>query len=108
MIGNNKIRDRILSLITTRFDKIPNTGHIQIWLQRVTLKIDRQKPYSERLCSKLNDPTIEIWNSAWLNNDLKALISLEPIIDEQVINNIDKVIKPEEVELFPSKNQYDY
>jgi RNA-directed DNA polymerase len=33
-------RAEILELITKKFDKIPNTGHLQIWLQRITLKID--------------------------------------------------------------------
>ena len=108
LIKDSKEQDRILNSITTRFSKIPNTGHIQIWLQRLTLKIDRQKPYDELLCKKLNDSIIEIWNSAWLNNDLKTLISLEPIIDEQVINKMDKIIKLEEVQLFASKKTYDY
>ncbi len=106
LIDNVKIQDEILNLITTKFNKIPNIGHIQIWLQRVTLKIDRQKSYHEILCKKLNDPKIEIWDSAWLNDDLNKLISLEPIIDEQVINKMDKIIKLEEVELFVSKKPY--
>lgn len=55
----------------------------------------------------MNDPKIEIWDSAWLNDDLKALINL-PVVDEQIIDKIDKVIKLEEVQLFVSKKTYDY
>lgn len=98
-------RDKILQLIMTKFAKIPNTGHIKIWLQRLTIKIDRQRIYEEDLCKKVNDPTIQIWNSDWLNNTLKTLIATTPVIDEQIIQDIDVVINQTEVQLF--KPEYD-
>jgi RNA-directed DNA polymerase len=98
-------RDSILQSIMNKFEKIPNTGHIKIWLQRLTIKIDRIKEYDEDLCRKVNDPKIQIWNSEWLNNSLKTLISITPVIDEQVIQDIDVVINQSEVQLF--KSEYD-
>lgn len=98
-------RDKILQSTMTKFAKIPNTGHIKIWLQRLTIKIDRQRVYEEVLCKKVNDPTIQIWNSDWLNNTLKTLIGTTPIIDEQIIQDIDVVINHTEVQLF--KPEYD-
>lgn len=98
-------RERILQAIDTKFEKIPNTGHIKIWLQRLTIKFDRPRVYQEELCKKVNDSSIQIWNSDWLNNTLKTLIAGIPIIDEQVIQEIDVVIDSEEVQLF--KNEYD-
>ncbi len=38
-------RNEILNNICKKFEKIPNTGHLQIWLQRITLKNDRQRIY---------------------------------------------------------------
>ena len=78
LIGDSKDRDRILNSITTRFSKIPNTGHIQVWLQRVTLKIDRQKPYNERLCKKLNDSKIESPNTSYQRDG--SMVNLDPAI----------------------------
>lgn len=98
-------RDRILQSTMTKFEKIPNTGHIKIWLQRLTIKIDRAKIYDEDLCKKVNDSAIKIWNSDWLNVILKSLIESKPIIDEQTIQNIDVVINQTEVQLF--KPEYD-
>ncbi len=98
-------RDNILQAIMTKFEKIPNTGHIKIWLQRLTIKIDRPKVYNEDLCKKVNDPAIQIWNSDWLNLSLKTLIDTTQIIDEQVIQDIDVVINQTEVQLF--KPEYD-
>jgi RNA-directed DNA polymerase len=99
-------RDSILQSTMTKFAKIPNTGHIKIWLQRLTIKIDRQRIYNEDLCKKVNDPAIQIWNSDWLNITLKTLIDTTPIIDEQIIQDIDVVINQTEVQLF--KPGYDY
>lgn len=98
----------VLEKISNRFEKIPNTGHLQIWLQRVTIKFNRKRRYSETLCEKVNDPEIEIWNSDWLNNDLKNLINSESIIDEQFITDMSHVIEPNEVKLFESKLDYAY
>jgi RNA-directed DNA polymerase len=106
LIENVDVRDDILESITKRFEKIPNTGHIQIWLQRVVLKCDRHRSFEEPLCKRLNDPSVAIWNSDWLNKNLQKMINSAPIIDEEVIGEIDEVIGSEEVELFESKTYY--
>lgn len=107
LLDNTTERDRILQAIYTKFDKIPNTGHIKIWLQRVTIKIDRTRIYEENLCKKVNDPNIRIWNSDWLSNTLRTLITDTPIISEEVIEEIDIVIDSNEVQLFHNASDYD-
>lgn len=100
LIDNVEIQDKILNVILKKFDKIPNTGHIKLWLQRITIKIDRNKKYEEPLCEKVNAKTAKIWNSDWLNADFQKLLIETTIIDEQIIEKIDKVIDSKEVELF--------
>jgi hypothetical protein len=106
LIPDTNKKNEILNLVSQRFEKIPNTGHIKIWFQRLTIKLDRQKQYSEKLCEIVNNRAIQIWNSDWLDNNLKTLIDTTSIIDEIVIADIDVVISKEEVELF--KTEYDY
>lgn len=106
LIHDRNKKNQILYLVSQRFEKIPNTGHIKIWFQRLTIKLDRQKQYSEKLCELVNNQAIQIWNSDWLENNLKTLIETTSIIDETVIADIDVVISKEEVELF--KTEYDY
>lgn len=106
LIPNTDKKNEILNLIYQKFEKIPNTGHIKIWLQRVTIKLDRQRQYTEKLCEKVNNPALQIWNSDWLENNLKSIIETTPVIDETVIADIDVVIAKEEVELF--KTEYNY
>ncbi len=100
---NRKSRDEILKSITKRFDKLPNTGHIQIWLQRVIIKLDRLRSFIEPLCNRVNDPSVIIWNSDWLEDNLKTKIDSAQIINEDLINDIPEIISSKEVELFESK-----
>ena len=93
-------RTEILNIVTKKFEKIPNTGHLQIWLQRITLKIDREIEYQETLCKKITNPNTLVWNSIWLSDSLRNLITNEPIIDETIIQNLNELIQSEEVDLF--------
>lgn len=100
LLNDPEKRDTILQTIMNKFEKIPNTGHIKIWLQRLTIKIDRAKVYEENLCKKVNDPSIQIWNSTWLSQNLKKIIDNAQIIDEHFIKTMDLVINPPEVQYF--------
>ncbi len=90
----------ILEEIKAKFKKIPNTGHIKIWLQRIMLKIGRDIEYEEVFCKRFNDSTIKIWNSDWLSLEIESIVNDSEIIDETLIEEIDKVIQSDEVQLF--------
>jgi len=100
LLDESAKKEDILTAILAKFEKIPNTGFIQIWLQRLTIKEDRKKIYEEKLCKKVNDSSIPIWNSEWVSDKFKELIESISIIDEQIIQDIDPVIDGNEVKLF--------
>lgn len=105
LMSDDKQKNEMLSLINQKFEKLPNTGHLKIWLQRITIKLNKLKNYDEDLCKKVNDINIQLWNSDWIEPNLKTLIETTPIINETIINDIDEVISSEEVQLF--KSDYD-
>ena len=107
-LENDEERDLLLEKIKHRFNQIPNTGHLQIWLQRITITFDREREYTEPLCKKINDNTIEIWNSRWLNSDLRNIINNEVIVSENAIDELGTYIQQQEVQLFGSKSDYEY
>jgi len=90
----------IIRKIIKRFKQIPNTGYLELWLQRITLNFDYDFSYKERLCSKVINPNCVIWNSEWLKGDLKNLIDNANIVDKNKIQLLDFVIQKSEVELF--------
>ena len=105
-----KSRDKqieILNTVISRFRKLPNIGYLEIWIQRITLKIDKEISFEEPICNKLNDSSSSLWNSDWLdNNKLKKILNDEPIVDEKIIKEIGEVIEESEIRLFGSKNNY--
>lgn len=106
--NSNSDRDEILSKILKKFELIPNTGHMQIWLQRITIVFNRNKEYSEKLCQLVYNPTIELWNIDWLNTDIQQLIKNIVIIDETEIEKLKPIFEQDEVMLFENKTIYDY
>lgn len=94
-------RMSVIGKIKRKFENIPNTGHMQIWLQRVTYPIDKTQVYDEMLCKCLNDVNCLIWDTSWISsNDLKRIISDCKIIDKATLDSINNVIPFEDIQLF--------
>lgn len=94
------MRSIVLKKILLKYKKLPNTGIMQIWLQRMTTKFSGQFEYSEKLCKKVSSNNIILWNSDWLNLKIKKIINSYNLVDLNIINDLKVVISQEEVELF--------
>jgi len=97
---NKVIVEEILTSIEKKFDKIPNVGHLQIWLQRLTLKTEYQKDYTEPLCKKVTDNTVQLWNINWVTVKVKNDFTNRPIIDEQKKEDMPQIIEPKEIKTY--------
>lgn len=91
---------KIIKKILNKFEKIPNTGIMQLWLQRITIKLDSELIYSEKLCKKVTNNSIVIWNSDWLNKKIKKIIDACDLINDSKLAEMNVVISNKEVELF--------
>ncbi len=93
--------------IKRKFTQIPNTGHMQIWLQRVTFPLDRSVIYDEPICKLVAGSASHLWNNDWISsNELKEAITATKIVNETIRDALAPVIPPEEVELFLSRSFY--
>ncbi len=93
-LNSNKI-ELILEKMKLKFEKIPNTDLLNIWLQRLTITQKRDKKYDTPLCQKAYKKNT-LWNSDWLN----LTIDETKIINEQTISNLTKSISRDEVDIF--------
>lgn len=94
----------IAKRIKKKFSQIPNTGHMQIWLQRVTLQLGNGIAYDEAICKLVAGEDVSLWNIDWISSaTLKAAVAASNIVDATTRDEIAPVIPPEEVELFLSK-----
>ncbi len=101
-----KGKETIIKKIINKFKKLPNTGIMQIWLQRVTIKTSDDFDYSEKLCNKVIDNEVVIWNSDWLQQNLKNIIDSHDLIDEKILEGLGAVIGDKEVSLFDRQAYY--
>lgn len=97
-IENGKEQKELLIKIKNKFSQLPNTSYLNIWLQRITLKVDPSITYSGKLCEKVSDNNVAIWNSDWLNPKIKKIVEETEIIKNDVIKNIEITFSQEETE----------
>lgn len=97
----SKISD-IIKKVIKKFNNIPNTGHMQIWLQRAIIKLDfDENIFNESICKLVkNDNNIILWNNEWLERSIIDIFKNNSIVDEDEIDKINKVIDSNEVLLF--------
>lgn len=81
--------------IKRKMQDVPNIGYIEIWLQRLSITVERNREYEESLCKKIYSEH-NIWNSNWL----KDPIDESSIVDDDVINKLKLEIPKKEVDLF--------
>jgi hypothetical protein len=95
--------EELLERLQNKFERVPNTGLLEIWLQRISYPIKPSIEYQEKLTKLLEDspyPGNTMWNSEWLDGGLKNIVESTPIIDFEELESKSPVIAQEEIELF--------
>jgi RNA-directed DNA polymerase len=102
LLREPKQKTKLFDKIRKRLDRVPNTGHLQIWLQRVSRSFDESAAYEEPLCRLVSGEDVQIWNSTWINPKCQLKTALQPkkILNKKALNEVIPVIPPKEVELF--------
>ncbi len=96
----------VIKKIKKRFSQIPNTGYMEIWLQRITLPFSKAIDYDEPICKLVAGNNVSLWNNNWISNkNLIKAINAEKIVDREIIRMQEPVIPPKEVELYISKTK---
>lgn len=104
-INDNEIRQKVIQKIIKKFDLIPNTGYLKIWLQRIFYNFDKNREYHEPLCNLvIGNNQLKIWFSEWLKEEFKNLLSSISIVDYNLLENLSDTISVEEVQVF---SEYD-
>ena len=96
-------KQTVIEKILQKFSHIPNTGHMKIWLQRVSYPIDPNRSFDEPLCQLVCQEDVPIWNNDWISSrSLLKAIDPKEMINRKELEDIDPVIPSEEVQLWPS------
>lgn len=93
--------ESVVKKIIKKFKTIPNTGHMQIWLQRAIVKLDLEDNFfDEMICKLVVGNKIGLWNNDWLKDEVKNIFDTYQIIDDNILDTLDKYIHGDEVLLF--------
>ncbi len=102
-IHDDKERIEILRKIKKRFERVPNTGHLQIWLQRISYHHDKELTYSEPLCKIAEGASVKIWNCDWISSkQLKSILTPSKILNRKTLESLKPIIQSDEIQLFES------
>ena len=91
----------IIEKIKKKLEEKPNTEYMEIWLQRIIYNDDFFQDYNSNICKLVMDKTLpSLWNIDWVSNGLKNIVNTTPIVDYQMLNNLDADIRDEEIDIF--------
>lgn len=108
------IVSKLLSLLPTKQEKqvavdrirrklkqLPNSGHLEVWLQRASHYVAPTMSYDEKLCNLVKGKKVEIWNSSWITDaKLRAMVNPSEIVDSKRLKALRPVMKRDEFVAF--------
>ncbi|HID8401011.1 RNA-directed DNA polymerase [Serratia marcescens] len=118
----NELKLEKLKALHTKLSKQPNTEMLDIWIQRVRIKIESEltDSYESALCTRVNEEVTKkkkygfekIWSIDWIpggaTNPNKAkitsILKKTKIVDMDIYDEMDKIITPEEINLFSKEH----
>lgn len=110
---NTDKKIEIFNKIIKRFDNIPNTGFLDIWLQRVSITSDELSSieFEEPLCKIIKDSNNKndlLWEMEWLQEKFKKIFLTISIVNMPSLAEMKEkeVIDPEEIALFITTKDY--
>jgi len=90
--------------IHSKLSQLPNTGHMEAWLQRISHSFVPNLGYKETLCRLVKGESVTIWNNDWITSEtLKAAIDPAKIVNKAKLRLIKPIVRPKEIELFASE-----
>ena len=97
---NKAEKDSIYTAIRRKFNSIPNAGYMQVWLQRLTIKLNEQEEYDEKICKLINNEELELWEIGWAHNKIKKIFKDNPVVDRIIIDDMTETPTPDEIKTF--------
>ena len=97
-------RAQVLAIVYKKLTRLPNTGLMEMWIQRIGHFYDFKPAYAENLCRLIMSKRVELWNNAWITSSaLKRAINPSMIVDGAAVKAMKPVISPKEIEVFASE-----
>lgn len=88
-----------------KFEQLPNTGHLEVWLQwlqRISYyPFDPAIPFVEKLCHIVEGEAASLWNSSWVADPgLVAAVDPTRIVNKSRLKALKPIVKRQDFALF--------
>lgn len=101
LIKDEEKRNQIVKSVFNKLISLPNTEYFNIWFQRAIIKYEDIIEFRGNLCKIISGENEKLWNSEWIkNNTIKKILEKNEFINRELLNEIEPIIKIEEIELF--------
>jgi len=87
--------------IRRRLAQLPNNGHLEVWLQRISYPFDPKLAYGEDLCRLVEGKAVTLWNSSWITDaGLKNTVDPSKIVNKRRLKALRPIVPRREFGLF--------
>lgn len=94
-------RKEIVNDLYVKFERLPNIGELQIWLQHITYKMPDSIAYTEPICQIVSGvKDVKLWNLEWVADEYKEDFPLNSICTDWIRDSFTPVIDIDEISLF--------
>jgi len=101
-------RKSVVEMTKKKFRLIPNTGHMDLWLQRISLPFDPTIDFDEPLCRLVRGESETIWNCDWIRPGvLLNAVDAKKIINQNTLTTLNAIVSASEVAVFVDRAEYD-
>ena len=94
-LGDNMLRDEIVSKVCKRLIGQSNSTYAKLWLQNMTYSRDKMykvSPYDVNLCKLVMGESTLLWNNDWLKGKLIEDFPQDSVADKNVLENVGSII----------------
>ena len=100
-IHSMEVKIGIINKIRDKFRKLPNCGYLEIWMQRLSLKVGVEEKYNEKLCHIVQgEENVVLWNNEWLKEEMTRDFNLHGIFNRDKAEKLGLAISGSEVSPF--------
>ena len=87
--------------IRRKLEQLPNNGHLEVWLQRISYCFNPTLTYGEKLCRLVEGKKADLWNDSWISDSgLKRTVRPSSIVNKQRLKAMRPIVPRREFVVF--------
>jgi RNA-directed DNA polymerase len=87
--------------IRKKLEQLPNNGHLEVWLQRISYCFNPTLTYGEKLCRLVEGKKVDLWNDSWISDSgLKRTVRPSSIVNKKRLKAMRPIVPRREFVVF--------